>query len=139
MKRGMILISRSEVLRLIEKAEEMQLRFDDFAWYLKTEIEKLETVKNTNAKYTEKEMLEELKKREAALDRIAELQSEIEIRQCFGGIPALQTCARCGRTFEIDCGGTPCNPNHPYYRRWICDECEDQIFAEMEGKKNDNK
>ena len=138
MKKGMILISRSEVLRLIAEAEEMALRFDDFAYYLRSKIDELETVKNTNAKYTEKEMLEELKKREAALDRIAELQSEIEIRPCFGGIPALQTCARCGKTYEIDCGGVPCNPENPYYQRWICDECEDQIFAEMEGKKNES-
>lgn len=136
MKKGMILISRREVLRLIAEAEEMALRYDDFAYYLRSKIDELETVKNTNAKYTEKEMLEELKKREAALDRIAELQSEIEIRPCFGGIPVLQTCARCGKTYEQDFGGVPCDPDNPYYGRWICDECEDQIFAEMEGKKD---
>lgn len=49
-------------------------------------------------------------------------------------IPALQTCARCGRTFEIDCGGTPCNPDNPYYQRWICDEC-DGCGAKMDGKE----
>ena len=54
-------------------------------------------------------------------------------------IPALQTCARCGKTYEQDRGGVPASPDHPYYLRWICDECEDQIFVEMEGKKNDNK
>lgn len=88
MKKGMILISRSEVLRLIAEAQELPIFYcDDFAYHLVKKIEQLETVKNTNAKYTEKEMLEELKKREAALDRIAELQSEIEIRPCFGRDP----------------------------------------------------
>lgn len=139
MKKGMILISRSEVLRLIAEAEEMALRYDDFAYYLRSKIDELETVKNTNAKYTEKEMLEELKKREAALDKINEVQKELQkIRSLpLPSFAWLQTCARCGRTVEADNGGVPCNPDHPFYQRWICDECEDQILAEKEAAKND--
>lgn len=54
-------------------------------------------------------------------------------------IPALQTCARCGKTYAQDCGGVPCDPDHPYYHKWICDECEDQILAEREAEENESK
>ncbi len=54
-------------------------------------------------------------------------------------IPALQTCARCGKTYEQDCGGVPASPDHPYYHKWICDECLDQIEAEKEEKEDGAK
>ena len=54
-------------------------------------------------------------------------------------VPWIVNCARCGRTFEADCGGVPGDPDHPYYHKWICDECEDLILAEKEAEKNDNR
>lgn len=54
----------------------------------------------------------------------------------------LQTCARCGDTLEVDCGGWPQNPEHPYFNKWICDDCEDEIIkiqAEIEHYKSYGK
>ena len=51
--------------------------------------------------------------------------------------PWIVSCARCGGAFEADSGGVPCSPDHPYYHKWICDECLDQIEAEKEAAKND--
>ena len=44
----------------------------------------------------------------------------------------LQTCARCGDTLEVDCGGWPQNPEHPYFNKWICDDCEEELQKESE-------
>lgn len=46
--------------------------------------------------------------------------------------PWIVSCARCGGVFEANSGGVPCSPDHPYYHKWICDECLDQIEAEKE-------
>lgn len=41
--------------------------------------------------------------------------------------PPLRDCAYCGRTLEDDEGGVPANPKHPFYQKWICDDCNDAI------------
>lgn len=52
--------------------------------------------------------------------------------------PPLRDCARCGRTVQADECGLPCDPEHPFYNRWICDDCLDQISAQSEDvKEND--
>lgn len=54
--------------------------------------------------------------------------------------PPLRDCARCGRTVQADEGGVPCDPEHPFYNRWICDDCLDQIGDLIEeGEKGDIK
>lgn len=40
---------------------------------------------------------------------------------------ALKECARCRRFVELDAGGVPADPNHPYYGRFICDHCCDYL------------
>lgn len=37
----------------------------------------------------------------------------------------LHECARCKRFVEIDAGGIPADKNHPYYGRFICDQCQE--------------
>jgi len=52
------------------------------------------------------------------------------------GLPAVMECPRCHEILEIDAGGVPCNPEHPYYHKWICDQCLDEIQRE-EVRDND--
>lgn len=44
-------------------------------------------------------------------------------------------CRRCGRSVEADAGGVPAHKDHPYYGKFICDNCLDEIEAEMEEIK----
>lgn len=53
--------------------------------------------------------------------------------------PPLRGCARCGRCVQDDEGGVPCDPAHPFYNQWICDDCLDQIAAQSEEDKNDDR
>lgn len=46
------------------------------------------------------------------------------------GLPAVMECKRCHEIREIDNGGVPCDPDHPYYHKWICDKCMDEIQSE---------
>lgn len=36
-------------------------------------------------------------------------------------------CACCGQHKEFDEGGVPVDPRHPYYDRFVCDACLDQL------------
>ena len=47
----------------------------------------------------------------------------------------LLTCKSCGKVKMFDEGGVPCDPEHPFYNRWICDDCLDQIAAQSEEVK----
>lgn len=56
-------------------------------------------------------------------------------------IPAVMDCACCRNVFEIDDGGEPGNPDHPYYHKWICDKCMDKIgddYTCTSSKKEDH-
>lgn len=48
--------------------------------------------------------------------------------------PPMRDCARCGHTVKADECGLPCDPEHPFYNRWICDDCLDQIAAQSEAE-----
>ena len=37
------------------------------------------------------------------------------------------TCNCCGASRMFDEGGVPANPKHPFYHKWICDDCIDAI------------
>ena len=54
------------------------------------------------------------------------------------GLPAVMECQRCHEIREIDDGGVPCDQNHPYYHKWICDQCFDEIQSE-EVSTNDKR
>lgn len=54
----------------------------------------------------------------------------------------IMSCARCGHSFEIDCGGYPGEETHPFFGHWICDDCEDDIIkiqAEIKRYKSYGK
>lgn len=51
------------------------------------------------------------------------------------GNPSMFECRRCHEYKPIDDGGVPCDPEHPYYGKWICDQCFDEIQSE-EASKN---
>lgn len=40
----------------------------------------------------------------------------------------LLDCACCGKTRMFDEGGVPANPKHPFYQKWVCDDCLDAIL-----------
>ena len=44
-------------------------------------------------------------------------------------------CRRCGRSVEADDGGVPARKDHPYYGKFICDNCFDELEAEKEEIK----
>ena len=44
-------------------------------------------------------------------------------------------CRRCGRSVEADAGGVPARKDHPYYGKFICDNCFDDLEAEKEEIK----
>ena len=44
-------------------------------------------------------------------------------------------CRRCGRSVEADDGGVPVCKDHPYYGKFICDNCLDELEAEKEEIK----
>lgn len=50
------------------------------------------------------------------------------------GLTAIMECNRCHEIREIDDGGIPCDPQHPYYDKWICDKCLDEIQSEEVSK-----
>ena len=41
--------------------------------------------------------------------------------------PDIVTCSCCGASRMIDEGGVPADPKHPFYQKWICDDCTDAI------------
>lgn len=43
-------------------------------------------------------------------------------------------CRRCGRSVEADDGGVPARKDHPYYGKFICDNCLDELETEKEEK-----
>lgn len=43
-------------------------------------------------------------------------------------------CRRCGRSVESDDGGVPACKDNPYYGKFICDDCLDELEAEKEEK-----
>lgn len=57
-------------------------------------------------------------------------------KMCYtaNGLPAVMECKRCHKIREIDDGGIPCDPQHPYYDKWICDKCLDEIQSEEVSK-----
>lgn len=51
-------------------------------------------------------------------------------------ISPFQKCARCGRDVPFDEGGIPALEGHPFYNKFICDDCFDEMEEE---KKNANE
>jgi len=50
-------------------------------------------------------------------------------------IPVFCRCHICGKEKPFDDGGIPASKSHPYYMKWICDDCADKLNESEENEK----